>query len=165
MAGGLFGRPFVFNEKCIVFSLICMMLFMFKPNFKNIYILYITLFIIFVVAYIAMAWYDYYFNCNLVSLRRGKYSFTGLFKPPTHVREIQEKTDNDELDKDNELIKHDHNSKMYLIYAMHLLFIVPILGYIAYYKHKTNPFIYPIMGVLAVFTAGYHGMALMIGSH
>ena len=22
MAGGLFGRPFVFNEKCIIFSLI-----------------------------------------------------------------------------------------------------------------------------------------------
>ena len=71
MAGGLFGRPFVLNEKCIVFSLICMTLFLFKPTFRNQYLLYFTLFIIFVVAYVAMAWYDYYFNCDIVPLKRG----------------------------------------------------------------------------------------------
>ena len=71
MAGGLFGRPFVFNEKCIIFSLICMALFLYKPHFQNQYVLYFTLFIIFVVAYVAMAWYDYYFNCDIVPLKRG----------------------------------------------------------------------------------------------
>ena len=90
MAGGLFGRPFVFNEKCIVYSLICMALFLYKPNITNNYVLAGTLFLIFVVAYIAMAWYDSFFNCDIVPLRRGKYSLTGLFKPPAHAPEKQE---------------------------------------------------------------------------
>ncbi len=158
MAGGLFGRAFVFNEKCIVFSILCMMLFLYKPVFKNNYMLYFTLFIIFVVAYVAMAWYDYYFNCDLVSLRRGKYSITGILKPPTSSPEVK---DGDAA----ALEKIDHDRRMYLIYAIHLLFIVPILGYISYYRKKSNEFIYPTIGVLAVFTAGYHGAALMTGAH
>ena len=99
MAGGIFGRPFVLNEKCIVFSLICMALFLFKPTFRNQYLLYFTLFIIFVVAYVAMAWYDYYFNCDIVPLKRGTKSFTGLFKPPAHIAKTQEE------DKDTILYK------------------------------------------------------------
>ena len=89
MAGGLFGRPFVLNEKCIVFSLICMALFLFKPTFGNQYLLYFTLFIIFVVAYVAMAWYDYYFNCDLLPLQKGKYSLQQFIKPPAHKPEKQ----------------------------------------------------------------------------
>ena len=54
MAGGLFGRPFAFNLKCIVFSIICMILFLYKPEFSNNYSRYITLFLIFVVAYVAI---------------------------------------------------------------------------------------------------------------
>ena len=82
MAGGLFGRPFTFNVKCIIFSMICMALFLYNPNIKNPYILYGTLFFIFTVAYVAMAWYDYYFNCDLLPLRKGKYSLQQYVKPP-----------------------------------------------------------------------------------
>jgi len=156
MAGGLFGRPFVLNEKCIVFSLICMALFLIKPAFKNQYLLYFSLFVIFVVAYVAMAWYDYYFNCDIVPLKRGTRSFTGLFKPPAHAPEKQEK------DKDTKL---DNTRRHMLIYAMHILMIAPLLGYIAIYKNKINPITYPIIGVLALFTAGYHGSAIMLHSH
>ena len=112
MAGGIFGRPFVLNEKCIVFSLICMALFLFKPTFRNQYLLYFTLFIIFVVAYVAMAWYDYYFNCDIVPLKRGTKSFTGLFKPPAHIAKKQEE------DKDTKL---DKSRKHMLIYIMHIM--------------------------------------------
>ena len=156
MAGGLFGRPFVLNEKCIVFSLICMALFLIKPTFKNQYLLYFSLFLIFVVAYVAMAWYDYYFNCDIVPLKRGTRSFTGLFKPPAHAPEKQEK------DKDTKL---DNSRRHMLIYAMHILMIAPLLGYIAIYKNKINPITYPIIGVLALFTAGYHAGAIMLHSH
>ena len=156
MAGGLFGRPFVLNEKCIVFSLICMALFLIKPTFKNQYLLYFSLFVIFVVAYVAMAWYDYYFNCDIVPLKRGTRSFTGLFKPPAHAPEKQEK------DKDTKL---DNTRRHMLIYAMHILMIAPLLGYIAIYKNKINPITYPIIGVLALFTAGYHAGAIMLHSH
>ena len=154
MAGGLFGRPFVFNEKCIIFSLICMALFLYKPHFQNQYLLYLTLFIIFVVAYVAMAWYDYYFNCDIVPLKRGSgYGLTQLFKP---VPEKQKK------DKDTSL---DNKRRHFLIYAMHLALIAPLLGYIAIYRKQINPITYPILGVLALFTAGYHGGMMLITSH
>ena len=143
-----------------------MMLFLYKPAFKNTYFLYFTLFIIFVIAYVAMAWYDYYFNCDLVALRRGKYSFTGLLKPPAHVPETQEISVNHEKeDKHRDKIEKNNKKRHYIIYAMHLLFIVPLLLYIAYYKKRASQWIYPILGVLAVFTAGYHGIAIMTGSH
>ncbi len=157
MAGGLFGRPFVFNEKCIIFSLICMALFLYKPHFQNQYLLYLTLFIIFVVAYVAMAWYDYYFNCDIVPLKRGSgYGLTQLFKPDAHVPEKQEK------DKDTPL---DTKRRYFLISIMHLALIAPLLGYIAIYRKQINPITYPILGVLALFTAGYHGGKMLITSH
>ena len=155
MAGGLFGRPFEFNVKCIVFSMICMALFLYKPNINSQYVLYMTLFIIFVIAYVAMAWYDYYFNCDIVPLKRGKYSLTGKMKPPAHVPEKQEQTEDSNLDR-----KRSH----YIIYAVHLLFIVPLLTYIAVYKGKINKLTYPILGVLAIFTAAYHGTAMLAES-
>lgn len=165
MAGGLFGRPLVFNEKCIFFALICMMLFMYKPNINNQYLLYFTLFVIFVVAYVAMAWYDYYFNCDIVPLKRGKYSFTGLFKPPPHVPKLQEEDTDNKANNKGDNMADNKAKNMFVIYALHLLVIVPILGYVAYYKNKVKPFIYPTLGVLAIFTAGYHGTALMLNSH
>ena len=80
MAGGFFNRPFVLNEKCIFFALVCMGLFLYKPEFKNQFFLYFTLFVIFVIAYVSMAWYDYFFNCDILPLKRGTKSFTGKFE-------------------------------------------------------------------------------------
>jgi len=151
MAGGLFGQPFAFNEKCIVFSLLCMSLFLYKPSFPNNYWLYFTLFIIFVISYVAMAWYDYYFNCDLVRLKKGTIGgITQMFKPDTEETEETSK---------------EFDMRHVLIYMSHLIFIVPLLIYIAIYKQKINPIVYPILGILAVFTAGYHGAAMMLNSH
>ena len=81
MAGGIFGRPFQLNVKCIIFSLLIMTIFLYKPNIKSKLIMGTTLFTIFVIAYVAMAWYDYFYNCNVLPLKRGDKSFTGLFTP------------------------------------------------------------------------------------
>ena len=153
MAGGLFGRPFTFNVKCIIFSIICMALFLYKPNIRNEYILYGTLFVIFTIAYVAMAWYDYYFKCDLLPLQKGEYSLQQYIKPPPHKPEKQ--------------IEHKVDKKMHrmLIYALHILFIVPVLTYLAIYKTKVNPMIYPLLGVLAAFTLGYHSVDLMTTLH
>ena len=92
MAGGIFpNQPFVLNIKCIIFSLVCMALFLYKPSFKNNYTLGFTLFIIFVLAYVSMAWYDWAFDCSLLPLEKGKYSFSGMFKPHSHKPEKQER--------------------------------------------------------------------------
>ena len=151
MAGGLFDRPFAFNMKCIVISIITMALFLYKPVFKNQYYLYFTLFIIFVISYVAMAWYDYFFDCNLVSLKKGPtLGITQIFKPDT---------------QDKKPTKMDIKMKNIVIYLSHLFFIVPLLIYISVYKKRINPMVYPLLGVLSIFTAGYHGVALMVGSH
>ena len=156
MAGGLFGRPFVLNEKCIIFSLICMALFLYKPSFKSNFSLYLTLFIIFVLSYVAMAWYDFYFNCDIVPLKRGTHSLTGKFKPPAHQKDKQINDKETDIDKSRRHI---------LIYLSHIIFIVPLLLYIAYYQHKVKPFIYSILIALSMFTLIYHGGAMLQGSH
>ena len=166
MAGGLFGRPFTINMKCVVFSILCMALFLYKPNFTSDVFKYLTLFIIFVVAYVAMAWYDFYFDCSLVPLERGKYSFTGLFKPP------EDEKPNDEIEKDETPIdetrvKEKERKKTsgirhaYVIYFSHILFIVPLIAYVGIKKSKVNKMVYPILVVLAVFTLFYHAGHLM----
>ena len=151
MAGGLFGRPFVLNIKCIIFSLIIMGLFLFKPIIKNKLILGLILFIIFVVSYVAMAWYDFYYNCDILPLQRGTKSLTGLLKPNIHSEK--------QLNETNMSRGH------MMIYASHIIFIVPLLIYIVYYKGKANKMIYPILIVLAIFTLIYHGGAMIQGSH
>jgi hypothetical protein len=155
MAGGLFGKPFAFNIKCIIFSLISMALFLYKPTFSSNYTLYGTLFIIFVIAYVAMAWYDYFFDCRILPLRKGTHSWQSLIKPPAHQSEKQKEWG----------CETDTSAKHVLIYLAHIFFIVPIIAYVALYRKQVNPMVYPILGVLALFTLGYHGMYLMISSH
>ena len=157
MAGGVFGRPFELNIKCIIFSLVCMSLFLYKPEFKRSTTLYFVLFLIFVVAYVSMAWYDYYFNCDIVPLRKGYMGgITGQLKPESHMKAKQE---------DGQVTAVDKYREHMLIYASHLLFIVPLLGYVAIYRQNIRPAVYPILGALAVFTAAYHGIHLMTSSH
>ena len=150
MAGGLFGEPFAFNMKCIVFSIMCMSLFLYKPEFKNNYTLSFSLFIIFVAAYVIMAWYDHFYNCDIAPFKRGKYSLTGTLKPK----------ETEECDT-----TEDVSARKMTIYLSHILFIVPLLVYIVVKKDKVNKNVYPILGVLALFTAGYHGTKIMLGSH
>jgi hypothetical protein len=147
MAGGLFGKPFKINIKCVIFSLICMGLFLHKPEFKSNTSLYIALGLIFVIAYVAMAWYDFFFDCQIAPLDRGSFSFTGLFKP-------SHSDNNDE--KDEEKQKREISRKAYLIYFSHILFFAPLIAYVGFYKNKVNPNVYPILVVLAIFTLFYH---------
>lgn len=153
MAGGLFGVPFVFNVKCIIFSLICMALFLYNPSslLKNKYLLYVSLFIIFVLAYVAMAWYDYFYDCQILPLKRGTKSFTGLFKPPAHEPEKQ---------VEHKMSTEDTHKHHILIYLLHLLIIVPLLSYIAYYQNKSGIVSFVLLGALSVFTMLYHGIEL-----
>ena len=153
MAGGIFpNQPFVLNIKCIIFSLVCMALFLYKPSFKNNYTLGFTLFIIFVLAYVSMAWYDWAFDCSLLPLEKGKYSFSGMFKPHSHKPEKQER---------GKKTKKDISLQNYLIYLSHILIFFPVLLYISIYKGRSNPLVFPLLGVIAVMTLFYHGAHLI----
>ncbi len=60
MAGGLFpGQPFKFNIKCIIFTAVLAGGYWFLPK-KNLFILLFLLWF----PYIAMAWYDYSYQCK-----------------------------------------------------------------------------------------------------
>jgi hypothetical protein len=153
MAGGLFGRPFVINVKCILFSLVCMMLFLITPpDMNNKLMISTALIAIFAISYVAMAWYDYYYDCRIAPLKRAKYSITGLFKPPVHIPEKQLCIDSDK-------------PKKIIIYIFHILLVVPILLYIVTMGKKANVMVYPLLGAMTVFTALYHGIKLIDASH
>jgi hypothetical protein len=153
MAGGLFGRPFELNVKCIIFSMIIMTLFLYNPNIKSNLVLGIVLFTIFVISYVSMAWYDYYYGCDILPFKKGAKSLTGLAKPPIHSNK-QIRTQSEDCGKGH-----------LMIYLSHIIFIVPLLVYIGLQKNKVNILVYPILIVLAIFTLFYHGLAVMYGSH
>lgn len=82
MAGGIFtNRPFEPNTKCIIFSFIIMGICVGvnRYGFNN-YLLPL----VFVISYVAMAWYDYMYECGS-QMYTGSVGLTGpidsLFKP------------------------------------------------------------------------------------
>jgi hypothetical protein len=65
MAGGLFpGQPFALNIKCIVFTALLAGGYWYLPH-KNPWVLVFLLWF----PYIAMAWYDYSYQCQLDKLK------------------------------------------------------------------------------------------------
>jgi len=155
MAGGIFNQPFTLNVKCIVFSLIIMTIFLYCPKIESNLVMGTTLFTIFVISYVAMAWYDAFYNCTVLPLKRGQFGITTLFKPETHSK--KQKTHKED--------ETDMRLKNIFIYVSHIIFIVPLLVYIGVYQNKVKPMTYPLVIVLAVFTLLYHGLHLVYKSH
>ena len=128
MSGGIFdGYPLTLNIKCIIFSLIIMGIYSINPPKVSLITNLIIYFIIFVISYVALAWYDYYYGCSQLPLQRSTTGVTQQFKPPMHEREKQEKhlMTPEEVDKNK-----------FIIYAFHVIFIVPFLVYIGIKRDK-----------------------------
>ncbi len=152
MAGGLFGAPFAVNPKCLAFSIIVVGLFMWRPAFSSPVTKWGTVGVLSVIAYVAMAWYDYFFDCRIEPLRRGTVGGpTQRLKPPAHVPEKQRETGRNE----------DPSSHRKIVYALHLLVIAPLLGYVAYKGRGAPRATWTILGTVAALTAGYHGVRLL----
>ena len=155
MAGGIFGdRPFTLNPKCVLFSIVCMGLFLMKPSFPGPFSAVVSLIVLFWVAYIAMAWYDYYFNCDIVPLRKGTMSLQGKLKPPTHVPEKQN------VPVGLSQGKVDSHRDHIIIYLLHILVIVPLIAFIAFLGRKTPKAAFWLLGATAAMTVVYHSIAL-----
>jgi len=87
MAGGLFpGHPFALNLKCIIFTLILAAGYWFAPH-KNLWVLAFLIWF----PYIALAWYDYSYNCQdklkPTIVPFGRYIWLP-FKPPGYKEEF-----------------------------------------------------------------------------
>ena len=158
MAGGLFGKPFAVNEKCIVFAIVVTVLFLSRPQLNSTLAKVGVPATLFFLAYVGMAWYDYYYDCQSMPLQRGGGPTTG-FKPPVHVPEKQ--------NMDGEQAaghRHEGWRRHQFIYGAHLLVIAPLLGYIAYKGPRAPRQVWTILGTVAVLTAGYHGAKLVQAS-
>ena len=135
-------RPiFVFNIKCVFFSLLVMLLlFSNAPKLKS-WKLYLAYIVTFFLAYIAMAWYDYYYNCDIHPLKRGTGPTTQL-KPPIHSEKQ---------------ITRYFNPDLVMVYMFHLLFVVPLVLFIAIYGKKSPKSIFYVLLALGILTLLYHG--------
>uniref|UniRef100_A0A6C0JNH7 Uncharacterized protein n=1 Tax=viral metagenome TaxID=1070528 RepID=A0A6C0JNH7_9ZZZZ len=89
MGGGLFGTPLYLNPKCLVFSGFVLMVY-WLPHPKAFAHKCVAAFLLATAAYIALAWYDYIYDCTdrLGPTLLGWMS--GFFKPT----EYQKKFDN-----------------------------------------------------------------------
>lgn len=88
MAGGLFpGRPFEFNIKCIIFTALLAGGYWYLPPKK----LWILVFLLWF-PYIAMAWYDYSYDCRFkikyTPIPFGRWLFLP-FKPQGYKEEFK----------------------------------------------------------------------------
>lgn len=87
MAGGIFpGAPFTFNIKCVIFSAMLAGGYWLAPA-KNYFVLFFLLWF----PYIAMAWYDYMYECRNklgpTIVPFGRFMWLP-FKPPQYQAEF-----------------------------------------------------------------------------
>jgi hypothetical protein len=90
MAGGLFdNQPFALNIKCIIFSLLLAAGYWFLPQ-KNLIVIVALLYF----PYLALAWYDYYYDCRKGQLQPTVFPFGEYvylpFKPPDYQQRYNE---------------------------------------------------------------------------
>ena len=152
MAGGIFAdQPFVKNVKCILIGIIMMIMYWILP-YRNPFMLPV----IFLVTYIAIAWYDYLYNCS-AQLYSGTYplSIATLDSWAKPQRRFEVKKDTLPLVKEQELI---YKKK---IYALHSLFIAPFLFYLGWYGRKANNNIWFVVGTVAFLALLYHGLRII----
>ena len=154
MAGGLFGKPFAVNAKCVVFAIIVIALFLARPQLRSHWAKVGVPTALFVLAYVAMAWYDYYYDCRLMPLQRGGGP-TSTLKPPVHAPEKQK------LGRTGDQSAVEQRRRVNFINAAHVAVIAPLLGYIAYKGRRAPNETWVLLGAVAVLTAGYHGAKLI----
>lgn len=155
MAGGIFAdQPFHANMKCIIIGVILMILYWTLP-YRNPFMLQV----IFVVGYISIAWYDYLYNCT-------NKMYSGTFPIGTATLDawakpqlrFGESADND-IDKPI-LVKDQELAYKKKIYALHALFIAPLLGYVGWHGNKSNKNIWSVIGSIGFLVVLYHGLRI-----
>tara|TARA_B100000029_G_scaffold409096_1_gene410569 strand:+ start:225 stop:935 length:711 start_codon:yes stop_codon:yes gene_type:complete len=156
MAGGIFvDQPFHPNPKCIVFSVVLMIAYWMLPQ-RNPFLLPL----IFVIAYVAMAWYDYLYNCDM-KMYSGKYSgiLTSPFKQQRRTESQEEKN---VVNENKNLLKNQEGKYQQKINLFHILAINPLFIYIGFKANKSNPMIYPLVLGITLVALIYHGMRMFV---
>jgi len=121
MAGGIFvNRPFSFNLKCIVFGFALVIGYWAAAGAKVNFWLFP---LIFILAYVAMAWYDELYNCS-DRLRSGRYGVVSvadsIFKP-----QLRDKSLPDSASDQTYLYKRN-------MHMFHAFIAMPLFMYVTY---------------------------------
>jgi len=152
MAGGIFvDQPYHPNPKCLLFSAAVMALYWFSPAKKNKFLMPI----IFTVSYIAMAWYDYKYNCDTIMYSGnaiGPNTVDSIFKPQRRDDNKTEKKKNLSTDQEAEYLKR--------VYLFHVIAVAPLLIYVGYKGIDVNPKLYPVVLSLGAMAGVYHGFRM-----
>lgn len=138
MAGGIYSeKPFSPNLKCIIFACGIVILYWVASSSHATY--YWLFPILFVGAYVIMAWYDYLYDC-LNTMKSGTLGFDATFKP-----------------QDASEFK---NRSTYLFHIV----VLPILIYAGWmaYKGKENKGLYLFVVGLALVGLFYHSFRLFL---
>jgi hypothetical protein len=158
MAGGIFvDQPFHLNPKCIVFGVALCSAYWYtaRPGHtQNIFLLPA----IFVIAYVAMAWYDYMYECKDImksgSSVFGMNTLDAIFKP-------QYLENSSHKDKDKIMALDQVAQYKKRVYLFHLIAIAPLLAYVGYYGRQSDERVFPVLLAIAFLAAAYHGGQLL----
>jgi len=149
MAGGIYvDQPFHPNPKCLFFSFVIMAIYWFSPINKSA----LMLLVIFVLSYVAMAWYDYQYNCDTIMKSGsaiGVNTIDSIFKPQ---RRDGVGGENAALDQEAEYLKR--------VYLFHVLVVAPLLLYVGYKGPNAQSNMYPVLFVVGLVALVYHGYRL-----
>jgi hypothetical protein len=154
MAGGIFkDKPFVFNPKCIVFSFYSSLLFV-AGGGKNPLILAL----IFIMAYVLMAWYDYTYDCSdLMNTGTGPgINPSPIFKPQYRKKD----RDTDKEMEEDQIVADQEQAYLQKVYFFHAIIVAPLLLYVGYYGAKSNDKVWGLVGGMGGVAFLYHGLRL-----
>lgn len=153
MSGGIYTeRKFEPNIKCIIFAFTMIAFYWVSARFANPNN-FLMFLLIFVISYVAMAWYDVMYNCStrLYSGKQGIIApFDSIFKD--QLRQYNHSRDDTVLDQEKIYQKN--------VYLFHILFVVPVLAYVGIqgYRGKLQgKDMFSILIVTAVGALIYHG--------
>lgn len=166
MAGGIFtDRPFEPNIKCIIFAAIMILLYWIAVPATHFN--YYVIPLIFIVSYVAMAWYDYMYNCD-VKLYSGKSGLAAALDAPFKPQRRNE-TGAMAAKLDPEREKHvlrgpGAQEETYLskVYLFHSIAVVPLLLYVGFKGQETPPGMFGAVLGLGALAGMYHGFRLFV---
>lgn len=148
MAGGIFvDQPFYLNIKCIIFGVVLSVGYWFIADKKSRNPFVIVLIMVF--AYIAMAWYDYFYNCDQQMYSGTGYGVMSILDTWGKPQRRQIKSSIPPAGVN--LIKNQEAAYQRSIYLLHSIFLLPFLIYVAYHGNKLtdaitiNKEIYPLL--------------------
>lgn len=152
MAGGIFDeKPFVINIKCVIISIIGIILFLLPgndyipKNWKGLYSFFIVIILLFSVLYIAISYYDFLYDCE-PKMQSGKYSITKTFKP---------------LEYEDAVNWHKERTYLKSASLFHILFVAPFLVYSGYELNKSHSKLGKLLLSSGLLVGGYHIFRVM----